>query len=159
MILDTKLIFSWDQVVTASHASAADTTTTPPAAGIVDLGLAARNIGAGVDKLYLVVQCTAAMTDGGSDSTVTPSLRTSATETSSALTGSPATIITGTAFAALSPAGTRQVYVLPPSDSYLQYLDVYFTVANGSLTTGKFSAFITTNVDMQHSYASGFDPN
>lgn len=163
MQLDSNLIFAWEQAVTAAAASAQYTTAAPYAAGVVDASIA-RNLGAGAHKLYLVVLCTAAMTDAGSDSTVTPSLRTSATITGSmgstpALSGSPATILTGTAFAALSAAGTMQVYVLPPSNSYLEYLDVYFTVANGSLSTGAFSAFITTDVDMQYSYAEGFNPN
>ena len=161
MQLDSNLIFAWKQAVTAGAASAQYTTAAPYAAGVVDASIA-RNLGAGAHKLYLVVLCTAAMTGGSS--TVTPSLRTSATITGSmgstpALSGAPATILTGTAFAALSAAGTMQVYVLPPSNSYLEYLDVYFTVANGSLSTGAFSAFITTDVDMQYSYAEGFNPN
>ncbi len=157
MILDSQLILAWQQAVTATAASVANSTVQPNAQGIVDLTIG-RNIGVGTDKLYLVVQCTTAMTDGGSDSTVTASLRTSATQASAALTGSPATISTLPVFPALSPAGTQVVTVLDPA-TYLQYLDVYFTVANGNLTTGSFSAFIVTNLDQQTYYKEGFNPN
>jgi hypothetical protein len=159
MILDNQLVLAWKQAVTASAASAATSNTdgTYNAMGIIDLSKA-RNIGVGTDKLYLVVDCTTAMTDAGSDSTITPSLRTSATQAANALTGTINTLMTGAAFAALSAAGTRQIYVLPPA-AYLQYIDVYFTAANGSLTTGSFSAYITTDVDQQSYYAEGFNPN
>jgi len=159
MIIDNQLVLAWQQAVTAGAASAATSNTdgTYNAMGIIDLGKA-RNIGTGTDKLYLVVDCTTAMTDSGSDSTVTPSLRTSATQSANALTGSPTTLMTGSAFAALAAAGTRQVYALP-SASYLRYIDVYFTVANGNLTTGSFSAYIVTDVDQQTYYAEGFNPN
>ena len=157
MILDLSLIFAWAQAITsASAASAANTSSTPPALGIVDTTIA-RNLGAGTDKLYLVVDCTATMVGAGA--TITPSLRTSATASGGALTGSPATILNGSAFAALTAAGTRQVYVLPPSSSYLQYLDVYLTLASGTLSAGKFSAYITCDVDMPAYYAEGFNPN
>ncbi len=159
MILDTKLIMAWEQAITsASAASAANTTTTPPAAGIIDLGLAARDVGVGTNKLYWCVLVTADMTDSGSNSTITPSLRTSATESASALTGSPATIITGQAFPALTKAGTLQINVLPPG-AYLEYLDTYLTLAGGTLDTGKFSSWICTDVPQMSYYASGFNPN
>jgi hypothetical protein len=159
MIIDNQLVFAWKQAVTASAASAATSNTdgTYNAMGIADLGVA-RNIGVGTNKLYLVVDCTTAMTDGSSDSTVTPSLRTSATQSASALNGTVNTLLTGTAFAALSAVGTRQIYVLPPA-TYLRYIDVYFTVANGNLTTGSFSAYIVTDVSQLAYYAEGFNPN
>ena len=162
MILDSQLIFAWQQAVTATAASVYNSAVQPNAAGVVDLTIA-RNIGVSTDKLYLVVDCTTAMTDTGSDSTITPSLRTSATITGAigvnpALSGTINTLLTGNAFAALSPVGTRQIYVLPPA-AYLEFTDVYFTTANGNLTTGSFSAYIVTDVDQQTYYAEGFNPN
>jgi hypothetical protein len=157
MILDSQLIFAWQQAITASAASVASTAVQPNAQGIIDLTLA-RNIGVGTDKLYLIILCTTAMTDGGSDSTVTVTLRTSATAASSALTNSINTISTFTVFPALTKAGISMIQTLDPA-AYLQYLDVYFTVANGNLTTGSFSAFIVTNADLQTYYAEGFNPN
>ena len=158
MILDNQLVLAWKQAVTAAAASAATNNTdgTYNAVGIIDM-VKARNIGVGTTKLYLVVDCTTAMTDGGSDSTLTPSLRTSATAAANALTGTINTLLTGSAFAALSPAGTRQIYVLPPA-AYLEFIDVYFTPANGNLTAGSFSAYLTTDVDQQTYYAEGFNP-
>ena len=110
MIIDNQLVLAWKQAVTANAASTATSNTdgTYNAMGIIDLGKA-RNIGVGTTKLYLVVDCTTAMTDGGSDSTMTPSLRTSATQSASALTGTVNTLMTGSAFAALSAAGTCRV--------------------------------------------------
>ncbi len=162
MQLDSKLIFAWQQAVTAAAASAINTTVPPYAQGVVDIGIA-RNIGVGTEKLYLVVACTTAMTDGGSDSTITPSLRTSATiagalGTNPSLNGTVNTLLTLPAFAAVSPAGTLLVAPLPPA-TYLQYLDVYLTPGNGNLTTGSFSAFICSDVDLQTYYASGFNAN
>jgi hypothetical protein len=157
MILDSQLIFAWQQAVTASAASIASTTVQPNAQGIVDI-TKGRNIGVGTDKLYLVVVCTADMTDAGSDSTITPTLRTSATQASAALTGTINTLTSLPAFPALSKAGTMSITTLDPA-AYLEYLDVYFTAGNGNLTTGSFSAFITTNIDQQTYYAEGFSPN
>jgi hypothetical protein len=162
MILDSQLIFAWQQAVAASAASVYNAAVQPNAAGVVDLTIG-RNIGVGTDKLYLVVMCNAAMTDAGSDSTVTASLRTSATITGAigvnpALSGTINTITTFNAFPALTAPGVSMIQTLDPA-TYLEYLDIYFTVANGNLTTGSFSAFITTNVDLQTYYKEGFNPN
>lgn len=152
MLIDSMLMFSDAQAVTASAASSYG----------VDINIA-RDIGAG-ENLFLVVTCTEDMTDAASDSTITPTLRTSATATGSgsgingtiALTNSIATVATLPAFAALSKAGTKKVIALPPSSAYLQYLDVYYTAANGDLTTGKFSAFICKDTDLQTFYKAGY---
>ena len=155
MILDSQLILGWQQAVTASAATVANSTVQPNAQGIIDLTIA-RNIGVGTDKLYLVVLCTATMVGAGA--IVTPTLRTSATAASAALTGTINTITTLNALPALSVAGTMVIATLDPV-SYLEFLDVYFTVSGGSLTGGAFSAFIATNVDQQTYYAEGFNPN
>ncbi len=157
MIFDSQLLFANQQAVTAAAASVASSSFTPAPVGIVDLGVG-RNIGAGTDKLYLVVQCTTAMTDGSSDSTLTASVRTSATQASAALTGTITTITTLPAFPALSAVGTQVIGVLPPG-TYNRYIDVYFTPSNGNLTTGSFTAFLASDVDLQYSYPSGFNVN
>ena len=156
MILDSQLVLSWRQAVTASAASVADATVQPNSQGIIDL-TKARNIGVGTDKLYLVVDCTTAMA-AALAATVTPTLRTSATQVASALTGTINTLVTLNTFAAASPAGTRIITVLPPA-AYLQYLDVYYTVVNGPLTAGAFSAYVVTDIALQTYYAEGFNPN
>ena len=162
MILDSQLIFAWQQAVTGNAASVFNSAIQPNAQGVVDLTIG-RNIGVGTDKLYLVVLCTTAMTDASSDSTITATLRTSATITGAigvnpALSGTITTVATfPAAFPALTKAGVSMVTTLDPG-TYLEYLDVYFTVANGNLTTGSFSAFITTNVDLQTYYKEGFSP-
>ena len=149
MLIDSQLSFASAQAVTASAAStnAIDTQN-------------ARNLGVG-ESLFLVVTCTAAMTDVGSDSTLTPTLRTSATATGTplALTGTINTLATLPVFPAISPAGTQRIIALPPASAdnpYLEYLDVYFAVANGNLTTGSFSAFITHDIDSNQSYPAGY---
>ena len=152
MIIDRQLKFAEAQAITS--ASAASTYG-------VDTGLAARNLGVG-DQLYLVVSCNETMVGAGA--TVTASLRTSATATGTgsgtggniALSGSPDTIATLPTFAALTTAGTFVALALPPSDGYLQYLDVYFTLAGGTLSAGKFSAMIVADTDLQHFYAAGY---
>lgn len=149
MIIDSQLQFSDAQAIT--DASAAST-------NIVDISIA-RNIGAGTPQLYLVVVCTETMVGAGA--TVTPSLRTSATASAAApagdLNGTINTIPTSaTAFAALSAAGTAQVIPLPPNTGYLRYIDVYYTLAVGTLSAGKFSAFIVTDTDLQTFYAAGY---
>lgn len=148
MIIDSTLEFSNSQAITAAAAST----------NIVDIG-AARNIGVGEKRLYLVVQVDVAMTDGSSDSTVTPSIRTSATATAAApagaLNGTITTLVTGVAFPALSAIGASQVIPLPVG-SYLEFIDVYYAVANGNLTTGSFSAFIVSDTDLQAMYPVGY---
>ena len=152
MIIDNQLVLAWQQALTASAASAATSNTngTYNAMGIVDMGKA-RNIGVGTNKLYLVVDVTTAT----AGATITPSLRTSATAASSALTGTINTLVTGSAIAIGSAVGTRQVIVLPPA-AYLEFIDVYFS-ATGA--TGSVSAYIVTDVDQQTCYAEGFNPN
>lgn len=147
MIIDSSLQFSNNQAVTASAASATIVDTKQ----VVPQGV---NTGIGV-QLWLVVLCVAAMTDAGNDSTVTPSLRTSATQSAGALNGTINTLVTLPAFPATSPAGTMRAVQLP-SGQYLEYLDVNFAVANGNLTTGSFSAFITTDIDANQAYPAGY---
>lgn len=129
--------FCKDQAVTATAASA-DT---------IDLKKS-RHLGTGM-PLYLVVVCTEDMTDSGDDSTVTPSLEVDDNSGFS----SAATPLTLGAFAALSKAGTVKYGVIPPDVDIEQYARVKFTVANGNLSTGKFTAFLTPNIHSWKAYA------
>lgn len=142
MILDAQLLFSDAQAITASAGSTNQ----------VDLGplkSTIRDIGVGQD-LYAVVVCDVAMTDAGSDSTVTVTLET---DNDSAF-GSPTTAVqTLGVFAALAAVGTRLVAKLQPEKILEQYLRVYYTVTGGNLTTGSFTAFLTMDIAAFRAYA------
>lgn len=138
MYIDSQLLLSDAQAVTAS----ADSTN------IINFG-AVRDVGTGED-LYMVTVCDVAMTDSGSDSTVTVTLQGDSTETitpdaSQALYVFPAT----------SAAGTTKIAKLDPGSAPLQYqyVNVNYTVAGGNLSTGSFTTFITTDVQKYTSYA------
>jgi hypothetical protein len=138
MYVDAQLLFSDAQAVTA----AAGSTNT------IDLG-AVRDIGTG-KTLYVVVTVDVAMTDASSDSTLTV-----------ALEGDSTTTITpdGTAnlftIPALSAAGAVFFAALDPGMAPLQfqYIRLLYTPNNGNLTTGSFTAFITTDIQKYTSFA------
>ena len=143
MILDLALQFSDRQAITATAVST----------NVIDLG-AVRNIGSG-EELFLVLIVTTAFTDAGSDSTVTPSLQTDDNEAF----GSAATVRTYDTLAALTAANTTRIYKLEPFTAagiYERYIRLNYTVANGNLTTGAITAFITKDVTTYRHYASGF---
>lgn len=137
MMIDSKNEYSVNQTVTASAAST----------NYLDHGIA-RDLGVGT-QLYLVVLVTTAFTDSGSDSTVTAALQTD----SDSAFGTVATTHTFTVFSALSAAGTARYLKLGPGHINNRYSRVYYTVANGNLTTGKLSAFLTGEIDKYVAYA------
>ena len=143
MLFDKQNMFSEDQAITASAAST----------NLFDLGLDARRIGVGT-TMYLAVIVTEAFTDSGSDSTVTPSLQTDDNEAF----GSATTIRTFDTIAATTAAGTLFVYSLDPKplNTYERYIRLYYTVANGNLTTGQISAGLLEQAQLNSLYASGF---
>jgi len=136
MILDKQLEFCSAQAVTATAAST----------NLIDLGTV-RNMGVGT-QLYVVVVCTVAMTDASSDSTLAVAL-----EGDSTTTVTPDYTRTLFTFSALSAAGTVKYAALGPDDLNLQYAQLKFTPANGNLTTGSFSAYLTTSIQAYTSYA------
>lgn len=138
MILDNTLVFSDAQAVTATAAST----------NLVDFG-AVRNMGVG-ENLYVVVLLDVAMTDSGSDSTITVAL-----EGDSTTTVTPDYTRNLFTFSAVSAAGTMKIARLSPADVALQYLQLKYTTANGDLTTGSFTAFITHDIQAYNSYADG----
>ncbi len=146
MRMDYQNLYCENQAVTASAAS-----VTPGSVGYLDHGIA-RDLGVGEPALHLVVLATVAFTDSGSDSTVTASLQTD----SDPAFGTVVTTHTFTVFAALTAAGIRRTLKLGPDHLNNRYSRVYFTVANGSLTTGSFTAFITAELDKATAYAKNY---
>lgn len=138
MYVDSQLLFSDAQAVTAAAAST----------NSIDLG-AVRDIGTG-ESLYVVCSVDVAMTDGSSDSTLVVSL-----EGDSTTTFTPDGTDTLFTFPALSAAGTVKYARLDPGMAALafRYIQLRYTPANGSLTTGSFTSFITSNIDKYTSYA------
>lgn len=138
MITDSALQFSSAQAITATAIST----------NVVDLTLN-RNIGVGED-LYVGVVVVTAFTDSGSDSTV-------AVQVVGGSTTSPATVrqTVGT-FAALSAVGVSLVAKLQPNVIIDRYIALNYVVANGSLTTGALTSFLTHDIDAFTAYASGF---
>lgn len=138
MIMDAQNLFSDAQAVTATAAST----------NVMDLGIAGRNLGVGED-MYLVVIVDTTFTDSGSDSTIAVTLETD----DNASMSSPTTLLSLGTFAALTAAGSRLVTKLPINSAYERYLGVRYTAANGNLTTGAFTAFLTKDIDAYKSYA------
>lgn len=140
-IIDKFLQFCRSQVVTA----------TAPSTDVLDLGLAyggqLLQLGNG-EPLYLQVGLEVAMSDAGSDSTVTASLQTDDNSSFS----SPTTLMTLPVFAAGSVAGTKKGQSLPAFADFERYVRVVFTVANGDLTTGTFNAQIVKDLDSYKAY-------
>lgn len=141
MYVDAQLLFSDAQAVTAAAAST----------NYLDLGVA-RDLGTGED-LYLVTVCDVAMTDSGSDSTLAVYLYGDSTTT---FTPDGSDLMY--TFSATSAAGTVKYAKLDPGAAALQYryLEVYYSPANGNLSTGSFTTFITNNIQKYVSYANGY---
>lgn len=148
MILDTQSTFSDSQAVTATAIST----------NVIDLNSvvgpnALQDIGAGED-LYLVVSVPTAITDTGSDATLTVTLET---DTAVGLGSSTVVLSSGTlAFAAYSAAGTTILAVRLPAFDYKRYLGLRYTVASGPFTAGAIDAFLVKDFSKFKTYASGF---
>lgn len=140
MYVDAQLLFSDAQAVTAAAAST----------NIVDLGVA-RDLGTGQD-LYVVVSVDTTMDDDGDDSTLEVKVQKDTVEGFGSAEDAQ---IIGT-FAATSAAGTRLVAKLDPDKIDQRYIRLYYTPANGNLSAGAFTAFITTDVQAYTSYAAGY---
>jgi len=137
--IDAQYRFSNAQAITASAAST----------NLVDL-MAVRNLGDG-RPLWLIVTCTVPMTDASSDSTVAVTVETD----DAAAFGSATTAQTVGTFAATSAAGTRFQVRLSPFATAERFVRLQYTVANGNLTTGSFTAFLTTDPDRWTAYPDG----
>lgn len=137
MLFDAMNKFSDAQAVTAAAASTE----------YMDLGIA-RQIGDG-ENLYVMIVCDVAMTDGSSDSTLAVTLETDDNSSFSSAT----TVQTIGTFAALSAIGTKLIARLQPSTAYERYIRLYYTPANGNLSTGSFTAFLVKDVGNYKAYA------
>lgn len=140
MYIDAQNLFSQDQAVTTGATASTN---------IIDLG-AARDIGVG-EALWLHILVTEAVTSGGAG-TVAFSLQTDDNSSFSSAT----TLFTTTAIAKTTMvAGYQAVRVRIPIGTE-RYLRVVYTVATADLTAGKFTAFLTINVQANTAYASGY---
>lgn len=137
MIFDALTTFSDAQAITASAAST----------NSYDLS-AARNIGVG-SELHIVCHVTTAFTDAGSDSTVTVTIET---DDNSAFSSAVARQTIGT-FAALSAVGARLRAAVDIFAVREQHFRLQYTVANGNLSTGAITAYLTDNPEAAELYA------
>lgn len=146
MIIDRHNRYSDEQVITGSAGSTdiVDLGTFTTADGTVS---SERRIGTG-QNLYLVAIVDEAFTDPGSDSTVTITLESD----SDAGFGGPTTVFTLGTFGALAAIGSRLVARLPVDALFEQFHRLFYTVANGDLTTGKITAFLTHDIDAFTAY-------
>jgi len=111
--------------------------STSQSTNVIDL-VHSRNIGAG-KYMYLECLVKESFTDSGTDSTVTLTLET---DNDSAMS-SPTVLQTVAVIPAGALAGSKFKTLLPSTHDYKRYLSVKYTVANGNLTTGKVSTYLT----------------
>lgn len=142
MYVDALLLLSDAQAVTAS----ADSTN------IINFG-AIRDVGTG-DDLYLVTVVDVGMTDADSNSTVAVTLQGDSTST---ITPDASQVLF--TIPALSAAGSVFYSKLDPGSAPLQYqyVNVNYAVANGNLTTGSFTTFLTHDIQKYVSYPAGYE--
>lgn len=142
MYMDALLLFSSAQAVTA----AAGSTNT------IDLKNASRDVGTG-ESLYIVLVVTTAMTDSGSDSTVTVALEGDSTTTFTPdgtrdIMTIPAVSAVGyTAYARLAPGAAPLAY---------RYARLLYTPNGSDLTAGAFTAFVTKDIAKYTAFAKGY---
>ena len=137
MLLDAQNRYSDAQAVTATAAST----------DLIDHGIA-RDLGVG-ENLYVVVIVDVAMTDASSDSTLAVTIETDAL----AAFGSATTTQALFTIPALSAIGAKFIARLQPDAINEQFSRLKYTPANGSLSTGSFTAFITHDIDKFIAYA------
>lgn len=136
MLVDAQNLYSSAQALTATAAST----------NLIDHG-AARDLGVG-ENLYVVLVVDVALTDSGSDTTVAVTVET---DTSAAF-GSATTTQTLFTIAATAAIGTVYIARLAPSAINEAFSRLKYTMANGNLTTGSVTAFITHDIDKYTSY-------
>ena len=139
MILDALNLFSVAQAVTAAAASG----------NVIDLG-SARDLGVG-ENLYIGLTVDVAMTDAGSDSTLTVALESDVDET---FATSPTTKTLFT-IPATSAIGYQVFARISPADANQRYIRLYFTPNTGDLTTGSFTTFIVKDIQKVIDYPIG----
>jgi hypothetical protein len=140
MKVDAHNLFSDAQAVTAAAAST----------NLIDLGVSLRNMGVGT-PIYIVSQVDVAFTDSGSDSTLAVTLEQ---DTAAAFSSTTSIQTVGT-FAALAAIGARLVAAISIDVITEQFVRLYYTPANGNLSTGSVTSFLTDHVQAYTSYADG----
>jgi len=133
VILDKNLEFSDAQAETTQAAH--DSTT------VLDLGVAAPNIGAGT-PVWLVIRVNEAVTSDGS-ATVTFDVQDSANNSAFASIG----LLTGAIAKATLVAG-YVVMKVPLPASIRRYVKIVYTIGTAALTAGKFDAFLTLDPEV-----------
>jgi len=141
MYLDALNQFSDAQAITAAAAST----------NVIDLGIN-RDIGTG-QVLYLALNVDVAMTDSGSDSTVTVALEGDSTESFTPDGTQNLFIILAT-----SAIGVQHFHALDPGSPPLQFqfIRLLYTPNNGNLTAGSFTAGLAQGIDKWTAYANGY---
>lgn len=124
-------------------------TATAPSTSVIPLTVA-RDIGRG-EPVKLECLVTEAFTDSSSDSTITVTIETDDDETF----GSPTVAQTVGTFAALSAVGTKLEAFLQPGKINEKFMRLKYTVANGSLTTGKISSQIVDSFNKGNDFPIG----
>jgi len=140
MIIDSQNLFSDEQAVTAAAAST----------NLIDLGTE-RRPGTG-ENLYIVAQVDEAFTDAGSDSTLLVELESD----DNVAFSSPTVRQTIGTFAALAAAGSRLIARYAPETLNERFIRLKYTPANGNLSTGKVTAFVTKDIQAFTAYPDGF---
>lgn len=157
MLVDTQTEFSDAQAVTSTAISANVLDLfSVLAGGSSSITPNTRlDIGSGTGDLYLVVQTAVAVTDTGSDATLTLTLESA--DDAGLTTNAQVHYSTGAlAFATYATAGTQFVTIRIPAGLYRRYLGLRYTVASGPFTAGAFDAFLTPTLQLNRIYKSGF---
>ncbi len=136
MLMDALLLFSNAQAITANAASTSH----------IDLSQA-RSIGTGMN-LYVVTVITTALADSGSNSTVTVDLQYDSTTTFT-----PDQSQTLYSLGAVAAAGTIYAARIAPEVTNYRYVQLYYTMVNGDLSSGNVTSFITTGIHKYTNYA------
>ena len=137
MIHDAHNLFSDAQAVTSNAAST----------NLIDLG-SARDIGVG-ENLYVVVTVDTTLADTGSNSTVTVDVQSDDNSSFSSNTTAQTCFI----IPAVTVAGSVFVAKLAPFTTAERYIRLFYTMTNGDLSAGAFTAFLTHDVQKYTSYA------
>ena len=139
MYIDRQNLFGQDQAVTASAAST----------DYIDLGVL-RDIGNG-ERPEILVLCTQDVTAAGA-ATVTVALQTDDNSSFS----SPVNLVLSDAIPKASLVAGAQVLRVAVPYGTERYLRLFFTVATGPLTAGKFTSGLVAQRQANVAYASGY---
>lgn len=141
MIIDAYTRFSNAQAITSNAGST----------NVVDLN-AVRDIAVG-QPLYVVCQVTTAFTDSSSNSTVTVTVED---DNNSGFSSAATALQTIGVFAALSAVGTQLIVPLQLGVITQRFIRLKYTLANGNLSAGAVSAFLTPDPQKWQAYAKGY---